>query len=381
MGSSIAVAVSALGIPVYLVDTNSEALANGVMRIDKIFTSIEKKSDQNLQARRILIKPAENYDQLHNAQLVIEAVSEDIEIKKSVLQNLDRICLPETILASNTSSLSITQLASFTKRAKQVIGLHFFNPAHLMKLVEVIPGINTTPEVIDFAFRFVKSLEKMPIKVEECASFLVNRLLSRYMNEAIWILQNGLADVKTIDEAASDLLMPIGPLQLRDMNGLDIGLSVTHVNYLEYGERFKPPPLLAKMVELKMLGHKTQSGFYNYDQENRKPSGINPYLTKLLSAEYKTADSLPAFEPLQLFLPMLNEAFLVMQEKIVAPQDIDLALQAGLGMRQGLLQFAFDYGLQNCLNKIEILYKAYGERFRPAPLLKRYVWANKQSVI
>jgi len=304
-------------------------------------------------------------------------VNEDIQVKKSVLQSLDKICGAETIFASNTSSLSITQLASFTKRAKQVIGLHFFNPAHLMELVEVIPGLNTAPEVITFAFNFVKKLEKMPVKVEECASFLVNRLLGRYINEAIWVLQDGMADVKTIDQAACDLLMPIGPLQLRDMNGLDIGLSVARVNHAEYGERFKPPPLLEKMVELGLLGKKSQAGFYTYDQESRKPLAINLRLAELLQPK----QHLPAFEPLQLFLPMINEVFVVLQEKIAAPEDIDPALQAGLGMRQGLMQFAFDYGLQNCLAKIENLYKAYGERFRPASLLKRYVWAGKQSLL
>ncbi len=377
MGASIAVAVSILGVPVYLIDTNSAVLQTGLGRIDKIFSHLATKSGQDMQGRRALIKPVENYDQLREAQLIIEAVTEDIEVKKSVLQTLDQICRPETILASNTSSLSITQLASFTNREQQIIGLHFFNPAHLMQLVEVIPGIKSAPQVVDFAVNFVKKLDKFPVKVEECASFLVNRLLGRYINEAIWVLQDGLADVKTIDAAACKLLMPIGPLQLRDMNGLDIGLSVSKVNYAEYGERYKPPLLLEKMVELNMLGKKSQSGFYKYDQESRKPSAVNNDLAGLVQPK----KNLPAFEPLQLFLPMMIEAFLVLQEKIVAPADIDLALRAGLGMRKGLMEFAFDYGLPNCLSKIESLYLVYGERFRPAPLLKRYVWAGQESLL
>jgi len=377
MGASIAVAVSILGLPIYLIDTNPGVLQTGLARIDKIFSGLAKKSGQDMQRRRGLIEPIEKYDQLREVQLIIEAVTEDIEVKKSVLQTLDKICKPETIFASNTSSLSITQLASFTNREKQIIGLHFFNPAHLMQLVEVIPGIKTAPQVSDFALDFVKKLDKFPVKVEECPSFLVNRLLGRYINEAIWVLQDGLADVKTIDEAACNLLMPIGPLQLRDMNGLDVGLSVSQINYAEYGERYKPPVLLEKMAELNMLGKKSQSGFYKYDRESGKPLAANDDLAALLQPR----KNLPVFEPLQLFLPMIIEAFLVLQERIVAPADIDFALQAGLGMRKGLMEFAFEYGLPNCLSKIESLYAVYGERFRPASLLKRYVWAGQKSLL
>ncbi len=288
MGSSIAVAASALGVPVKLIDTSWAVLEDGLRRIDGFFGKLEHKAEEDkalletLKLRRSLIKPVETYQDFSDVDFVIEAVNEDIQVKKAVLEKLDEICSADAIFASNTSSFSITQLASFTKRDKQVIGLHFFNPAHLMQLVEVIPGLNTDPEIVNFSLDFARRLGKMPVKVKDCASFLINRLLGRYMNEAIWVLQHGLADVTTIDEAACQLLMPIGPLQLRDMNGLDIGLSVARVNYAEYGERFKPPPLLEKMVELNMLGKKSQAGFYTYDQESRKPVAVNPRLLTLL---------------------------------------------------------------------------------------------------
>jgi 3-hydroxyacyl-CoA dehydrogenase len=396
MGSSIAVAISKLGLPIKLIDKQPAALESGLQRIDKMFAALERKSQEDkefkinatnisdAQSRRLLIQPTNNFDDFRDIDLVIEAVNEDLETKKSIFQMIDKICPQKTIFASNTSSFSITQLASFTNRPEQIIGMHFFNPAHIMALVEIIPGLNTSTEVVTTAIDFVRRLDKLPIKVEECASFLVNRLLGRYINEAIWILQSGLADAKTIDDAACQTLMPVGPLQLRDMNGLDIGLSVARFNYEEYGERFKPAPLLALMVERKMLGKKTGSGFYTYIESERKPQSINAKLPELISLNEKQNTerlaNLPEFEPIQLFLPMINEAFYLLQEKIVSAQDIDPALKAGLGMKKGLLEYAFDLGLNNCLNKIENLHKTYGERFRPAPLLKRYVWANKNSL-
>ncbi len=389
MGSSIAVAVSELGVPVKIIDANTAALENGLKKIDQLFAGLERKADSgenrkaDIRSRHALISSVDDYRELSDVDLVIEAVNEDIEVKREVLSALDKICSPKTIFASNTSSFSITQLASFTKRSEQVIGLHFFNPAHLMPLVEIVPGLNTSSKTVDFAFDFVKQIGKLPVRVEECASFLVNRLLGRYINEAIWILQAGLADVKTIDEAACELLMPVGPLQLRDMNGLDIGLSVARFNYQEYGERFKPPDLMEEMVEQGLLGKKAGRGFYEYDPEVRKPIRVNGEIEKLvhtIKVDAKISGKLPTFEPLQMFLPMINEAFLVMQEKIVNVQDIDPALKAGLGMRKGLLEFACGIGLDKCLNKIESLYKIYGERYRPAPLLKRYVWAGRRSI-
>ncbi len=387
MGASIAVAMTQLGIPVIIMDNCSVALESGLARIEKMFTSLDKRLDSQeksleIAKQRKLIEPVSKYDDLKNVDLVIEAVNEDIEIKRSVLQNLDKTCQPQTIIATNTSSLSISQLASFTNRPKQIIGLHFFNPAHIMSLVEVIPGLNTAESVTEISMDIVRKLHKLPVKVQECASFLVNRLLSRYLNEAIYILQTDLADVKTIDEAACELLMPIGPLQLRDMNGLDIGLSVARFNYNEYGERFQFPDLLETMVDRKMLGIKTLAGFYAYKQDERKPIGINPDLDNLLkiSQPSQTGTTLAKFEPIQLFLPMINEAFLALQENIVAPSDLDPALKAALGMRKGPIEFAFEFGLENCLKKIETLFHAYGERFRPAPLLKRYVWAGKNCL-
>ncbi|MBI4533097.1 MAG: 3-hydroxyacyl-CoA dehydrogenase, partial [Candidatus Melainabacteria bacterium] len=292
-----------------------------------------------------------------------------------------------TIFATNTSCLSITQLGACTQRAHKVVGMHFFNPAHVMKLVEIVPGLDTSPETVRTAIGFGELLGKLAIRVDECPSFLVNRLLGRYMNEALWCLQEGTVSQEEIDQAATEFVMPIGPFALRDMNGADVGLAVASLNYQEYGERFRPAPLLEAMVKKNLLGQKTGEGFYLYDAASRKRKGVNPKVQeivanigvdRLLQAGDQTGS---VFRVERLFLPMINEAFLVLQEKICDAQDLDPALMAGLGMRKGPLTLAAELGLAQCLSGLEVLFARYGERFRPASLLKRYVWAGHRSVL
>jgi 3-hydroxyacyl-CoA dehydrogenase / enoyl-CoA hydratase / 3-hydroxybutyryl-CoA epimerase len=307
-------------------------------------------------------------------------VLEKIEIKRAVFNELDKRTPKHCILATNTSGLSITQIASFTQRPEKVLGLHFFNPAHIMKLVEVIPGLETSEETVQQCMEFVRSLGKLAVRVEECASFLVNRLLGRYMNEALYCLQEGIASIEEIDKAVCDYVMPIGPFALRDMNGADIGLAVAKFNYQEYGERFRPAPVLEAMVDQKLLGQKTGKGFYLYDPETKKRTAPNAEVEGL-ATRFKNGSGTENFNVERLFLAMINEAFLVLQEKVCAPEDIDPALEAGLGMRKGPLKLAQEMGLEQTLQKIEHLFEAHGERFRPAPLLKRYVWGGKSAVV
>jgi len=383
MGSSIAVCLAAGGFEVILLDANQAALENGIRNIDRILASLAKRglTESESQIYRQRIEPNERFEMLSEADLVIEAVPEELSIKKHVFSELDRVCKKDCILASNTSSLSITQLASFCKRPEQVVGLHFFNPAHIMQLVEVVPGLKTSANTVENALAFGRSLNKLAVRVEECASFLVNRLLGRYTNEALFCLQDGSAQIEAIDEAACQLLMPVGPLTLRDMNGMDVGLAVAEINFREYGERFRPASLLKELVDKNMLGKKTGKGFYLYEEESRKKLGINPDVQTIVEQLSKSVPNpgIP-FQPLRLFLPMINEAFLCLQERVCAPEELDLALKAGLNMRKGPLEFAFEFGLANCLEQIEILFGACGERFRPAPLMKRFVWAGKTSL-
>ena len=380
MGASIAVALANCGYQVLLKDVDEKALEKGIERIDKMFQSLVKRGLPMVEAdqKRRHIRTALDYAELADSDLVIEAVLEKMEVKDAVFRELEAHCRPDTILASNTSSLSITEIASKLTHKERVVGLHFFNPAHIMKLVEVIAGLDTSDETVQKAIRFGESLDKLAVRVEECASFLVNRLLGRYMTEALWVLEEASVSVEEIDKAATDFAMPVGPLALRDMNGADIGLAVANFNFQEYGERFRPAPILAEMVKRNWLGQKTGRGFYVYDAETRKRAGVNTELLDLVKA--KAGGFTSRFQAERLFLPMINEAFLALQEHVCAPEDLDPALVAGLGMRKGPLAMAEDMGFARCLEEMESLFSVYGERFRPAPLLKRVVRAGRTKL-
>ncbi|MBX9879079.1 MAG: 3-hydroxyacyl-CoA dehydrogenase [Candidatus Obscuribacterales bacterium] len=380
MGSSIALAVAMSELPVVLKDVDSKAVDNGIKRIEKMIASQVRKglSESDAAKRRALITGTTEIKDIADASFVIEVVPEQLHIKEAVLSELDAVLKPGVIIATNTSSLPISQLARFTKRPDKVVGLHFFNPAHLMKLVEVIPGLDTNESTVEAAMDFARKLGKMPVRVEECASFLVNRLLGRYMNESLFCLEEGLGNVEQIDQAVCDYVMPVGPFTLRDMNGCDIGLAVARFNFQEYGPRFAVPGILESMVTNNWLGQKTGRGFYTYDSETKKKAGINPELSSVVKGASSANGSLNAE---RLFLPMINEAFLALQEKICRAEDLDPALKAGLGMRKGPLELAGDMGLDNCLKQMQSLFEKYGERFRPAPLLKRYVFAGHKKLI
>jgi 3-hydroxyacyl-CoA dehydrogenase len=387
MGSAIAVAFAGSGFSVLLKETSEKALANGLAHLDRIFAQKIKKglSNEEAEKQRNLIETTLDYEAFSDIDFVIEATFESIEVKEAVFKELDQWCNIDAIIATNTSSLSISQIANFTRRPDKIVGMHFFNPAHIMKLVEVIPGLETSHETVKTTLELGESLGKLAVRVEECASFLVNRLLGRYMNESLWALQNGLAGVEEIDRAACDFAMPMGPLALRDMNGADIGLAVARFNYNEYGERFAVPDILTLMVEENMLGAKTLGGFYSYDSQTRKRQGLNPQLACLLSRLTQSRRAGETFESQSLFLPMINEAFLLLQERICAPEDLDPALMAGLGMRKGPLTMAGELGLASVLKQLEEAFEkeesSKRERFRPAPLLKRFVWAGRTSVL
>ncbi|HBE76987.1 MAG TPA: 3-hydroxybutyryl-CoA dehydrogenase, partial [Firmicutes bacterium] len=202
-----------------------------------------------------------------NVDLVIEAVPENVEVKKDIFKRLDRICKKETLFASNTSTISITLLGGFTERPEQVVGMHFFIPAPVMKLIEVIPGLRTTPETFEKACDIARRLNKTPVKAPDSPAFLVNRLLVPMWNEAMFLVLEG-NEPKDIDEAMKlGANLPMGPLELADFAGLDTVLAVMTEMYDKFGEsKYRPCPLLRKMVNGKLLGRKTGQGFYKYEK-------------------------------------------------------------------------------------------------------------------
>ncbi len=379
MGSSIAVALVSRGYPVILKDKNEDCLRAGIGRVDRLLGSQITRGlpREEAAAMRNLIAPTTDYSAFAELDFVIEAVSEDIELKATVLQELDECCNVNAILATNTSSLAVSRLAARTRRPDKVVGMHFFNPAHLMKLVEVISGLDTSADTIHTVIDFAQRIGKLAIRVDECPSFLVNRLLGRFLNESVWCLNETDISIEDLDSAACSYAMSIGPLALRDKIGLDAGLSVSEFNFKEYGERFRPARLLEAMVKENLLGQKLGRGFYLYDSQTRKKTTANPQVKEIMAQLNGSAASRQPFQVERLFLPMINEAFLALQEKVCEAADLDLALMSALGMQKGPLAIASEIGLAECLKEIEALFDSLGERFRPAPLLKRYVWARR----
>ena len=379
MGGGIAQVISYSGLPVVIKDINDERAKSGLEAARKIYQSrIDKgkMTSEEVDKKMALISTSTDYNDFKDVDIVIEAVSENIEIKKNVFKELDELCPETTILASNTSALSISELASVTKKPDKVIGMHFFNPAHVMKLIEVIPGLQTSDETVDDVISFSESLRKIPVRVSECAGFLVNRILMSYINEAFYALQEGAAGAKEIDEAIVSFGMPMGPFTLVDMLGLDVADSVADILYHSYGERMKPASLIKKITASGRLGIKSGNGIYNYSNEEKE----DPFLESAVKETQKeTGISNTEFSVHRLLLPMINEAVISFQEGVSTLSDIDIAMLAGTGFPQekgGPLHYADSQGLDNLLKELEKFNLQFGQRFWPAPLFKRYVAAE-----
>lgn len=269
MGSGIAQVCAQAGLETVAYDVKQEYVDRGIAMIHKnLDKGLEKGkySAEHVNSTKALLQTTTDLKSLTDVDLVIEAVIEDIQIKKEVFQILDEVCPAHTLLASNTSSLSITEMAAATRRRGQVLGLHFFNPAFLMKLVEVVKGLETTQETIDAAYGFAEKLGKTAVLSKDTPGFIVNLLLIPYLLDAARVYENGLASATDIDNAMKlGAGYPMGPLTLMDMIGIDVCVKVGDILFDAYREpKYNVPPLLRRMVLAGHLGRKSGQGFYSY---------------------------------------------------------------------------------------------------------------------
>ena len=269
MGNGIAQACAVSGINVVMVDISDAAVAKGLATVAGSLERLikkEKLSPDQRDAALARIKTSTSYEDLKPAQLVIEAATENYDLKVKIVKQIDAIVGPEVIIASNTSSISITKLAAVTTRADRFIGMHFFNPVPLMALVEIIRGLQTSDATHDAVHAMAKALGKSPITVKNSPGFVVNRILVPMINEAFFVLSEGLASAEDIDAGMKlGCNQPIGPLALADMVGLDVCLAVMDVYLSEFGDsKYRACPLLKEMVAAGRLGRKTGQGVYSY---------------------------------------------------------------------------------------------------------------------
>ncbi|UAM99274.1 3-hydroxybutyryl-CoA dehydrogenase [Polaribacter litorisediminis] len=286
MGNGIAHTFAQFNYKVHLIDISKAALEKGIATVTKNLDRMVAKEKITEADKTITLNNITTFTAISkgvkNVDMVIEAATENAELKSKIFKELDEICDEKTILATNTSSISITKIAAVTKRPDKVIGMHFMNPVPIMKLVEIIRGYNTTDEVMNFTVELSKKIGKIPVEVNDYPGFVANRILMPMINESIETLYNGVAGVAEIDTVMKlGMAHPMGPLQLADFIGLDVCLSILNVMYDGFkNPKYAPCPLLVNMVMARKLGVKSGEGFYDYS-ENRKAEKVAAMFTKL----------------------------------------------------------------------------------------------------
>lgn len=366
MGAGIAQIASQAGHQVILYDLSQSTLDESASKLAKIMSRlVEKKritieESHEIQGR---IVRSTQIDLFEGCDLVVEAVVENLDVKHSVFKQIENIVSSDCIVASNTSSLSITSLAAGCNHPERVVGLHFFNPAPLMPLVEIVPAIQTSEDTPLHLVSLMKNWGKSPVIAKDSPGFIVNRVARPFYGEALRILDEGIADVPIIDTVMRNLGFKMGPFQLMDLIGHDVNYAVTESVFKSFycDPRFMPSITQLKLVEAGWLGRKIGKGFYNY-ANNSTDSTTNVEIdsdTEVLIAE-------------RIIAMLINEAADAVHYGIASPEDIDIAMQKGVNYPKGLLFWADEWGAEKVVNIIDALKDEYGEtRYRCSTLLRK----------
>ncbi len=373
MGGGIAWLMADAGMQPIMKDLTTDALNLGLKQSSANFQGALKRKKitaDEFERKQRSITAQLDYSGFKKIDLVIEAVVENMNVKKSVFAETEKYVHRDTLLTSNTSSLSVQEMAGALEFPDRFAGLHFFNPVHLMPLVEIIVHDKIAPETIEALHKWVLRVKKTPVIVKDGPGFLVNRILMPYLNEAGFLLEEGVS-LKDLDKAALDFGMPMGPGRLLDEVGIDVGVKVAKILHDGLGERAASSKLSSRMVEKGLLGKKSSKGFYLYDEKG-KPTGANPEVEELLPKEKKKMSESEL--QMRMFLPMINEAAAILQDGIVQTAgDVDLGLIFGIGFppfRGGLLRYADSEGLDKIHNALKNFSESVNkDRYTPSSYL------------
>jgi 3-hydroxyacyl-CoA dehydrogenase/enoyl-CoA hydratase/3-hydroxybutyryl-CoA epimerase len=381
MGAGIAQWISARKLPVILRDINTEQVGKGMATIAKLYRDGVKRhllTAHEARAGMDRVHPAPMEVPLHHADIVIEAAVENLELKKKIFQRLDELVSPDTVLATNTSALPISEMAAGTRHPERVVGLHFFNPVHRMQLVEVIAARQTAPEVLQRALRFAQQIGKLPVVVKDSPGFLVNRILMPYLIEAGNLFEAG-AKIEDLDEVMLDFGMPMGPMRLLDEVGLDVALHVAETLATHFGDRMKVPDCVRKMTGAGLLGRKSGNGFYLH--EKSKEAKTNSQISTYVLSQQARAISREELQERMVFL-MVNEAVRCLEEQIVTdPADVDFAMIMGTGFapfRGGPLRYTDTVGAARLVGAMNHLVASGRAHFEPCKLLAGMAKGSEQ---
>lgn len=377
MGGGVAQLLADKEIPVRMKDLTNQALATGIQAAGRVFqSSLKKRRINKRQYMQKLnhIAPVTDFSGFRSADVVVEAIVENMGVKKKVFQELENEIKDSCIVASNTSSLSVSEMQTAFRVPQRFVGMHFFNPVHRMPLVEVIRGKDSSDVAVSTIYQFSKQLGKTPIVVKDSPGFLVNRILGPYMVEAVYLVAEG-APIPELDKAVVKFGMPMGPMELIDEVGIDTADKVGHIFHDAFGERMKPSDINHKLVEAGRLGKKSGKGLYEYKNNGRERS-FDPAVYQLLKVEPKPGKITAQEMVERCILVMINEGAMCLDEQIVATADeLDLGMIMGTGFppfRGGLMRYADTLGAQKIVEMLKGYEAKVGIRFKPsAAVLKR----------